>query len=66
MADLKPHVLSDGIEWVYTACFYSNSAQQLQNLWEEILFNHFMSTSNDTFEKELTQEDQGYESGSEG
>ena len=65
MADLKPHILSDAIEWVYTAFFCSNSAQQLQNLPEEILFGHFMTTLNVAFERELTQEDEGYDSGSE-
>ena len=65
MADLKPHILSDAIEWVYTAFFHSNSAQQLWNQPEEILFGHFVTTLNDAFEWELTQEDEGYESGSE-
>ena len=63
--DLKPHILSNAIEQVYAAFFYSNSTQQLQSLPEEILFSHFMTTLNDTFEIELTQEDEGYESGSE-
>ena len=62
-ADLKHHILSNAIEWVCTALFYSSSAQHLQNLPEEILFGHFMITLNDTFERELTQEDEGYESG---
>ena len=62
MADLGPHVLSDAIERVYTSFFYSNSAQQLWNLPEEILFGHFMTTLNDIFERELTQEGEGYES----
>ena len=64
-ADLKPHILSNAIEWVYTAFFHSNSTQQLQNLPDEILFGHFMTTLNDTFEIEFTQEDEGYESGNE-
>ena len=63
-AELKPHILSDAIEWVYTAFFYSNSAQQLWNLPEVILFSHFMITLNNTFEIELAQEDKCYESGS--
>ena len=42
-----------------------SSVQQLWNLPEEILFSCFVSTLNDTFEKELAQEDKGYESGSE-
>ena len=45
-ADFKPHILSDAIEPVYKAFFYSNSAQQLWNLPEEILFNHFVTTLN--------------------
>ena len=64
-ADLKPHILSNAIEWVYTAFFYSNSTQQLQNLPEEILFSCFVTTLNDTFDKELAHEDEGYKSGSE-
>ena len=32
---------------------------------EENLFSIFMTTLNDTFKRELTQEDEGYESGSE-
>ena len=64
-ADLEPHLLSDAIEWVYTDFLYSNSAQHLQNLPEEILFGCFMTTFNDTFQRELTQEDKGYESGRE-
>ena len=50
IADLKPHIPSDAIEWVYTAFFCSNSAQQLWNQSEEIIFSHFMTTLNDTFE----------------
>ena len=64
-SNLEPHILSNTIEWVYTPFFHSNSAQQLQNLPEEILFSHFMTTLNDTFEIELAQEDEGYESRSE-
>ena len=60
MADLEPHILSNALEWVYTAFFYSNSAQWLWNLPEEILFSLFVMTLNDTFERELAQ---GYESG---
>ena len=63
--DLQPDILSDAIEWVYTAFFCSNSAQQWQNLPEEILFGHFMTTLNDTFKRELTQEDEDFESISE-
>ena len=65
MEDLKPHILSDAIERVYIAFFCSNSAQQLRNISEEILFSYFMTSLNDAYEWELTQEDEGYESGSE-
>ena len=62
MADLEPQTISKAIEWVYTAFFGSNSAQQLRNISEEGLFGHFMNTLNDIFERELTLEDEGYES----
>ena len=63
--DLKPHILCSAIEWVYTVFFHSTSAQQLQNLLEEILFSRFVTNLKDTFEIELAQEDEGYESRSE-
>ena len=50
MVDLDPQMLRNAIEWVYTAFFCSNSAQHLRNISEEILFGHFMTTLNDTFE----------------
>ena len=61
---LQAQILSNAIKWVYTAFFCSNSAQQLRNISEEVLFGHFMTILNDTFEWELTLEDEGYESGS--
>ena len=64
-ADLKPHVLSNAIDWVYAAFFYSNHAQWIQNLPEEILFGHFVTTLSDAFKTELAQKDEVYESGSE-
>ena len=54
-ADLKPHILSDAIEQVYTAFFCSHSAQQLQNQPEEVIFSCFMTTLNNSFKWELTQ-----------
>ena len=50
---------------MYTAFLYSTSSQQLRNTLEEVLFGHFMTTLNNTFEQELTQEDKGYDNGSE-
>ena len=64
-ADLESHILSNAIEWVYTAFFHSNSTQQLQNLPEEAIFSCFMTILNNTFEIEHAQEDKGYESGSQ-
>ena len=65
MADLDPQTYSNAIEWVYTALFCSNSAQQLKTISEEVLFGHFVSTLNNTFERELTLRDKEYKSGSE-
>ena len=53
MADFKQHILSNTIDQVYTVFFYSDLTQQLQNLPEEIIFSHFMTTLNSTFETEL-------------
>ena len=43
MADLDPQMLSNAIEWVYTAFFCSNFAQHLRNISEEIIC-HFLTT----------------------
>ena len=64
MADLEPHILSNAIEQVYTAFFCSNSAQQLWNRSEEIIFGCFVTTLNDVFEWEIVWEGEGYENGS--
>ena len=37
-------------------------AHQLRNQQEEIIFSHFVTTLNETFEQDLIQEDKGYES----
>ena len=62
--DLDPHTLSSAIERVYTAFIYSDSAQHLWYIEEEILFGHFVTTLNDAFKQELASEDIRYESGS--
>ena len=62
--DLDPQTLSSAIEIVYTAFFYSDSDQHLQNV-EEVLFGHFMTTLNDAFEQALTSEGIKYKSWSE-
>ena len=64
-ADLKVHVLSSTIEQVYNAFFYSTSMHLLCQQSDEILFSHFVTTLNATFESKLALEDKGYESGSE-
>ena len=65
IADLEAHVLSSAIEEVYTAFFYSTSAHILHQQSDKILFGHFATTLNATFESKLALEDEGYESGSE-
>ena len=50
MKDFKPRILSDTIERVHTAFICGNSAQQLRNISEEVLFGHFVTTLNDAFE----------------
>ena len=64
-ADLEAHVLSNAIEQVYNAFFYTTSTHLLHQQSEEVLFSHFMITLNAAFESKLTLEDEGYESGSE-
>ena len=64
-ADIEPHILSNAIDQVYTAFFYSDFTHQIWNLPEEILFGHFVTTLNDASETELAKENKGYESGSE-
>ena len=65
IADLKPHILSDVIDWVYAAFFYCDYTEQIWSLPEETLISCFVATLNDVFETELAQEYEGYESGSE-
>ena len=65
MADLKQHILSNAIDQVYAAFFYSDFTQPLWNLPKEILFHHFVTTLKSASETELAQKDEGYESGSE-
>ena len=61
-ADLEAHVLSSAIEQVYNAFFYSTSTHLLHQQSDEILFGHFVTTLNATFESKLALEDEGYES----
>ena len=49
-AVFNPQMLSDAVEWVYTAFFCSDSAQHLRNISEEILFGHFVTTLDDSSE----------------
>ena len=64
-ADLEGHVFSSTIEQVYNAFFYTTSMHLLCQQSEEVLFGHFVTTLNAAFERKLTLEDEGYESGSE-
>ena len=64
-ADLKAHTLGSTTEEVYRTFFYTPSAHTLCQISDEILFGHFMTMLNATFEQKLALEDEGYESGSE-
>ena len=64
-ADLEAHVLSNTNEQVYNAFSYTTSTHLLCQQSEEVLFSHFMTMLNVTFESKFTLEDGGYESGSE-
>ena len=64
-ADLEVHALSCTIEQVNNAFFYSTSTHLLCQQYDEILFGHFVTTLNATFESKLALEDKGYESDSE-
>ena len=64
-ADLEAHILSSAIEEVYTAFFYAASVHTLHQQSHEILFGHFVTRLNATFEQKLSLEDEGYQSGSE-
>ena len=49
-ADLEAHFLSSAIEEVYTAFFYAASVHTLHQQSDEILFGHFVTMLNATFE----------------
>ena len=65
MADLNAHTLSSTIDKVFNAFFYWTSTHLLHQQSDEILFSHFMTRLNATFESKFTSEDEGYESGSQ-
>ena len=50
IADLNVHTLSNAIEEVYSAFFYTPSAHTLHQQPEKILFSHFVTTLNEAFE----------------
>ena len=64
-ADLELKVLSSTIERLYTAFFYTTFMHLLHQQPEEVLFSHFVTMLNATFESKLVLEDEGYGSGSE-
>ena len=49
-ADLNAHTLSNTIEEVYSAFFYTASAHTLCQQPDKILFGHFVTTLNVAFE----------------
>ena len=64
-ADLNTHTLSNAIEEVSSAFFYTASTHTLCQQSDKILFSCFMTTLNQAFEHKLALEDEGYKSGSE-
>ena len=64
-ADLEAHILSSTIEQVHNTFFYSTSTYMLCQQSDEVLFGHFVTTLNGTFESKLALEDESYDSGSE-
>ena len=64
-ADLKAHILTNTFNKVFNAFFYSTSTHLLHQQSDEILFSHFMTMLNATFEGKLASEDEGYKSSSE-
>ena len=56
-ADLKAHVLSSTTE-------HSTSTYMLHQQSDKVLFGHFVTTLNGTFESKLALEDEGHDSGS--
>ena len=63
-ADLKALILSSTIEQVYNAFIYSTSTCMLWWQSDEVLFDHFVTTLDATFEGKLALKDEGYDSGS--
>ena len=49
-AELEVQILSSAIEQVYNAFFYSTSMHLLCHQSDEILFGHFVTTLNATYE----------------
>ena len=64
-AILEAHILSSTIDQIFNAFFYSKSTYILCQQSHEILFVHFMTMLNATFDSKLLLEDEVYESSSE-
>ena len=60
-ADLKAHILGSTIDQVFSVFFYSTSTHILCPQSDKILFSHFMTTLNATFESKVALEDKSYE-----
>ena len=64
-ADCEPHIFGSTINQVFHAFFYSTSTHILHQQSDQILFGHFVTMLNATFESRLALEDKGYQSCSE-
>ena len=64
-ADLKAHTLGSATEEVYRTFLYMPSVHTLPQISDKILFGHFVTMLNATFEQKLAYGDEGYGSNSE-
>ena len=62
--DLNPITLGIASEFVYTTFFWTPTSHMLCQLFEDVLFGHFVIALNAAFNQQLSLADEGYESGS--
>ena len=62
--DIDPITLGIASEHVYTAFFWTPTSHTLHQLYEDVLFGHFVIALNAAFTQQLSLADEGYKSGS--
>ena len=63
--DLNPITFGIASECIYTTFFWTPTSHTLCQLFEDILFGHFVIAVNVAFTQQLSLVDEGYESGSD-